>query len=275
MWNDENVVEPKIDDEASQEEEKEQQEEDQSLADRGRRRKTITTQTLGESSRRSSPPPPTCPTPRTPETVGESSRRSPPPPLTRPSSYGHSPLLPTTQPDTHMFLPRTPSMSVHPYHFDPYAPGPSSSYMDHRMPTHSMHGSLPSYMPSPFTLPYYNYNIPYSSCSFHPTTYRKVSMLEWFNPLSLIALVVEVNRVNTRKKLSQVIEFNRLSRTYKHGEIQVEIEYDRFATRRSNVDVDRTVSHLCMSFFHVMVISWICIFLRFFFLLFFFLLLVL
>ncbi|KAK9138239.1 hypothetical protein Sjap_008833 [Stephania japonica] len=169
LWNDENVVELDIDDEASQEEEEEQQKEDQSLADRGRKRKTTTTQTLGESGRRSSPPPPTRPTPRTSETVGESSKRSPPPPLTRPSSYGYSPLPPLTQPDAHMFLPRTPSMSIHPYHFDPYAPGPSSSYMDHRMPTHSMHGSLPQYMPSPFTPPYYNYNIPYSGDgSFRP-----------------------------------------------------------------------------------------------------------
>ncbi|KAK9130942.1 hypothetical protein Sjap_011429 [Stephania japonica] len=52
-------------------------------------------------------------------------------------------------------------------------------------------------------------------------------------PLSLIALVVEVNRANTRKKFSRVIELNRLSRMYKHGEIHIEIEYDRFATRRS------------------------------------------
>ncbi|KAK9138470.1 hypothetical protein Sjap_009064 [Stephania japonica] len=157
-----------------------------------------------------------------------------------------------------MFLPRTLSMSVHPYHFNPYDPGPSSSYMDHRMPTHLMHGSLPSYMPSPFTPPYYNYNISYrGDGSFMPllgmpphvpftlphTGSQYVGMVQ---PLSLIALVVEVNRVNTRKKFSRVIEFNRLSRTYKHGEIHVEIECDRFATRRSNINVDRTTSHLYM-----------------------------
>ncbi|KAK9109611.1 hypothetical protein Sjap_017671 [Stephania japonica] len=261
MWNDENVVEPQIDDEASQEEEEEQQEEDQSLADRGRRKMT---QTLGESSRRYSPPPPTRPTPRTSKTVDESSRRSPPPPLTHPSSYGYSPLPPLTQLDAHMFLSRTPSISVHPYHFDLYAPGPSSSYMDHRIPTHSMHGSLPQYMPSLFTPPYYNYNIPYSGDgSFMPLLgmppYAPFTLLHIGSPVcwngstpSLIALVVEVNRVNTRKKFSRVIELNRLSRTYKHGEIQVEIEYDRFAIRRSNVDVNKTASYLCMSFFHVM-----------------------
>ncbi|KAK9155853.1 hypothetical protein Sjap_003333 [Stephania japonica] len=80
-----------------------------------------------------------------------------------------------------------------------------------------------------------------------PYHIQEVSMLEWFNPLSLIALVVEVNRANTRKKFNRVIELNRLSRTYKHGEIHIEIEYDRFATQRSNVDVDRTASYLCMS----------------------------
>ncbi|KAK9138206.1 hypothetical protein Sjap_008800 [Stephania japonica] len=61
MWNDENIVEPEIDDEASQEEEEEQQEDDQSLANRGRRRKTTRTQTLGESIRRSPPLLPTRP----------------------------------------------------------------------------------------------------------------------------------------------------------------------------------------------------------------------
>ncbi|KAK9144842.1 hypothetical protein Sjap_004745 [Stephania japonica] len=103
------------------------------------------------------------------EAVGESARTFSSTTSNPPFFLWDSPLPPPTQPDAHMFLPRTPSMSVHPYHFDPYAPGPSSSYMDHRMPTHSMHGSLPQYMPSPFTSPYYNYNIPYSGDgSFRP-----------------------------------------------------------------------------------------------------------
>ncbi|KAK9130828.1 hypothetical protein Sjap_011315 [Stephania japonica] len=96
-------------------------------------------------------------------------------------------------------------------------------------------------MPSPFTPPYYNFNIPYSGDGsfmhllgipphvpfMQPHTGSQyVRMVQ---PLSLIALVVEVNRVNMRKKISQRIELNRLSWTYKHREIQVKIEYVRFA----------------------------------------------
>ncbi|KAK9104077.1 hypothetical protein Scep_020921 [Stephania cephalantha] len=61
-----------------------------------------------------------------------------------------------------MFVARPPSVSLSPYHFDPYAPGPSSSYVDHGMPHHQMFPSLPQYMPSPYTHTPYNYNMPYS-----------------------------------------------------------------------------------------------------------------
>ncbi|KAK9110163.1 hypothetical protein Sjap_018223 [Stephania japonica] len=105
---------------------------------------------MGESNKCSPPPPPTRLRPRTTETVGETC-----------PSHGYTPLPPPMQPEALMFVPRASNMSVHPYHFDLYAPGPSSSYIDHRMPTHSMHGSLPQYMSSPFTLPYY-YNVSYS-----------------------------------------------------------------------------------------------------------------
>ncbi|KAK9115268.1 hypothetical protein Syun_022065 [Stephania yunnanensis] len=66
------------------------------------------------------------------------------------------------QPEPQMFVPRPPIVNLPPYHFDPYAPGPSSSYVDHGMPRHQMYPSLPQYMPSPYTPPCYNYNMPYS-----------------------------------------------------------------------------------------------------------------
>ncbi|KAK9112105.1 hypothetical protein Scep_019624 [Stephania cephalantha] len=50
-----------------------------------------------------------------------------------------------------MFVPRPPSVNLPPYYFDPYAPGPSSSYVDHGMPHPQMYPSLPQYMPSPYT----------------------------------------------------------------------------------------------------------------------------
>ncbi|KAK9125406.1 hypothetical protein Scep_014252 [Stephania cephalantha] len=55
-----------------------------------------------------------------------------------------------------------PFVNLPPYHFDPYAPGPSSSYVDHGMPHRQMYPSLPQYMPSPYTPTPYNYNMPYS-----------------------------------------------------------------------------------------------------------------
>ncbi|KAK9142889.1 hypothetical protein Syun_012289 [Stephania yunnanensis] len=61
-----------------------------------------------------------------------------------------------------MFVPRPPSVNLPPYHFDPYAPGPSSSYVDHGMPHHQTYPSLPPYMPSPYTPTPYNYNMAYS-----------------------------------------------------------------------------------------------------------------
>ncbi|KAK9104744.1 hypothetical protein Scep_021588 [Stephania cephalantha] len=61
-----------------------------------------------------------------------------------------------------MFIPRPPIVNLPPYHFDPYAPGPSSSYVDHGLPHRQMYSSLPQYMPSPYTPTPYNYNMPYS-----------------------------------------------------------------------------------------------------------------
>ncbi|KAK9094203.1 hypothetical protein Scep_025672 [Stephania cephalantha] len=66
------------------------------------------------------------------------------------------------QPKPQTFVPRPPIMNFHPYHFDPYAPRPSSSYVDHEMPRHPVYHSLPQYMPSPYTPPCYNYNMSYS-----------------------------------------------------------------------------------------------------------------
>ncbi|KAK9163353.1 hypothetical protein Syun_004255 [Stephania yunnanensis] len=61
-----------------------------------------------------------------------------------------------------MFVTRPPSVNLPPYHFDPYAPGPSSSHVDHGMPHHQTYPSLPPYMPSPYTPTPYNYNMAYS-----------------------------------------------------------------------------------------------------------------
>ncbi|KAK9101347.1 hypothetical protein Scep_024777 [Stephania cephalantha] len=46
------------------------------------------------------------------------------------------------QPEPQMFVPRPPIMNLPPYHFDPCAPGSSSSYVDHGMPRHQMYPSL-------------------------------------------------------------------------------------------------------------------------------------
>ncbi|KAK9169722.1 hypothetical protein Syun_001862 [Stephania yunnanensis] len=86
------------------------------------------------------------------ENVGESSH----------SSHGYIPASSTPQPEPQMFVPRPPSVNLPPYHFDPYAPGPSSSYVDHGMPHHQTYPSLPPYMPSPYTPTPYNYNMAYS-----------------------------------------------------------------------------------------------------------------
>ncbi|KAK9140717.1 hypothetical protein Scep_010398 [Stephania cephalantha] len=64
------------------------------------------------------------------ETVGESSQRSS-----------------TPQQEPQMFVPSPPSVNLPPYYFDPYAPGLSSSYVDHGMPHPQMYPSLPQYMP--------------------------------------------------------------------------------------------------------------------------------
>ncbi|KAK9111476.1 hypothetical protein Scep_018995 [Stephania cephalantha] len=85
-----------------------------------------------------------------------------------------------------MFVPRPPSVNLPPYYFDPYAPGPSSSYVDHEMSHPQMYPSLPQYMPSPYTPTPHTYNMPYggdpsfmnllttcaASYSFSPTPYR-------------------------------------------------------------------------------------------------------
>ncbi|KAK9140156.1 hypothetical protein Scep_009837 [Stephania cephalantha] len=117
------------------------------------------TETAAESSRRSPPPHPSRSRARRTKTVGDSSQRSSPP---RHFSHGYIPTLSPMQPEPQMFVPRAPIMNLPPYHSDPYAPGPLSSYMDHGMPRHPMYPSLPQYMPSPFTPPYYNYNMSYS-----------------------------------------------------------------------------------------------------------------
>ncbi|KAK9094837.1 hypothetical protein Scep_026306 [Stephania cephalantha] len=175
LWNDGIAVRPKIHDETFEQKE---EEDDQGRSNRRVRRRTTQTKTMGESSRcphpprlsrrtkttaessrRSPLPHPSRLRARRTKTVGESNQRSSPP---RPSSHGYIPTLSPMQPEAHMFVRRPPTMNLPPYHFDPYAPMPSSSYMDHGMPKHSMYGSLPQYMSSPFTLPCYNYSMPYS-----------------------------------------------------------------------------------------------------------------
>ncbi|KAK9127171.1 hypothetical protein Syun_015968 [Stephania yunnanensis] len=103
-----------------------------------------------------------------------------------------------------MFVPRPPSVNLPPYHFDPYAPGPSYSYVDHGMPHHQTYPSLPPYMPSPYTHTPYNYNMAYSGDpSFmnlltmprphvpFPNPMREATISGWFHLLFLVASMSE------------------------------------------------------------------------------------
>ncbi|KAK9104078.1 hypothetical protein Scep_020922 [Stephania cephalantha] len=122
-------------------------------------RPSTQTEIAAESSRRSPPARSSRSRVSRTETVGESTQRSSPPTH---SSHGYIHASSTPQPEPQMFVARPPSVSLSPYHFDPYAPGPSSSYVDHGMPHHQMFPSLPQYMPSSYTHTPYNYNMPYS-----------------------------------------------------------------------------------------------------------------
>ncbi|KAK9094296.1 hypothetical protein Scep_025765 [Stephania cephalantha] len=107
-------------------------------------RPSTQTEIAAESSRRSPPARSSRSRASRTETVGESSQRSSPP-----------------QQEPQMFVPRPPSVNLPPYYFDPYAPWPSSSYVDHGMPHPQMYPSLPQYMPSPYTPTPHTYNMPY------------------------------------------------------------------------------------------------------------------
>ncbi|KAK9135013.1 hypothetical protein Syun_014343 [Stephania yunnanensis] len=82
----------------------------------------LTTEIVAESSRRCPPARSSRSRASRTETVGESSQRSS-----------------TPQPEPQMFIPRPPSVNLPPYHFDPYAHGSSSSYVDHGMPHPQMY----------------------------------------------------------------------------------------------------------------------------------------
>ncbi|KAK9121415.1 hypothetical protein Syun_019032 [Stephania yunnanensis] len=128
-------------------------------------RPSTQTEIAAESSRRSPPARSSRSRVSRTETVGESSH----------SSLGYIPASSTPQLEPQMFVPRPPSVNLPPYHFDPYAPGPSSSYVDHGMPHHQMYPSLPRYMPSPYTPTPYNYNMPYSG---DPSFMNLLTMLQ-------------------------------------------------------------------------------------------------
>ncbi|KAK9126107.1 hypothetical protein Scep_014953 [Stephania cephalantha] len=173
LWNDRIDVEQTI----NEENEEDDEEEDQGKSNIEVRRRTTKTEIVGkstrrprpprpsrrtetaESSRRSPPPRSSHPRARRIETVGERSQRSSPPCHSSPE---YIPTLSSMQPEPQMFVPRPPIMNLPPYHFDPYAPGSSPSYMNHGMPRHPMYHSLPQYMSSPFTPLCYNYNMSYS-----------------------------------------------------------------------------------------------------------------
>ncbi|KAK9143005.1 hypothetical protein Syun_012405 [Stephania yunnanensis] len=62
-----------------------------------------------------------------------------------------------------MFVPGPPSVNLPPYHFDPYAPGPSFFKRGSTWNASSSNVSItPPYMPSPYTPTPYNYNMAYS-----------------------------------------------------------------------------------------------------------------
>ncbi|KAK9148595.1 hypothetical protein Scep_007352 [Stephania cephalantha] len=174
LWHDGIDVEHDINEDNEQEDE----EDDQGETNREVRRRRTRPETVRERTKRPPPPRPFTQT----EIAAESSIRSPPAHSSRPrasrteivadssqrsslpshSSHGCIPALSTMQPEPHMFVPRPQIVNLPPYHFDPYAPGPSSSYVDHGMLRHQMYLSLPHYMPSPYTPPCYNYNMSYS-----------------------------------------------------------------------------------------------------------------
>ncbi|KAK9148773.1 hypothetical protein Scep_007530 [Stephania cephalantha] len=243
LWNSRIDVEQAID-----EENEEEDEDDQDESNREVRRRKTQTQIVGGSTRSPRPPRPSrrtetaaesnrrSPTPcssrlreRRTETVGDSSQRSSPPCH---SSHGYIPTLSPMQPEPQMFVPSAPIMNLPPYHFDPYAPGPSSSYMDHGMPRHPMYPSLPQYMPSPFTPPCYNYNMSYiGDGSFMKPPHVPFGQphtgsqfLGRFNLRFLEALVPDVSRVNRKKNINRlnkiqcnISNLDKLNRMYKHN----------------------------------------------------------
>ncbi|KAK9112491.1 hypothetical protein Scep_020010 [Stephania cephalantha] len=155
-----------------------------------------------------------------------------------------------------MFVPRPPSVNLPPYYFDPYAPGPSSSYVDPGMPHPQMYPSLPQYMPSPYTPTPYNYNMAYSGDpSFmnlltmpqphvpFPNPMQEANISGWFHLLFLVASVAEVSRVKNQRKRNNLLDvihrktsyLNKLNRMYKHI-VQQDKEYVRFASPSNNVN---------------------------------------
>ncbi|KAK9089814.1 hypothetical protein Scep_028896 [Stephania cephalantha] len=104
-------------------------------------RPSTQTEIAAESSRRSPPARSSRSRVSITKTVDESSQRASPPTH---SSHGYIPASTTPQPEPQMFVPWPPSVNLPPYHFAPYAPGPSSSYVDHGMPHYQI--GDPSFM---------------------------------------------------------------------------------------------------------------------------------
>ncbi|KAK9159708.1 hypothetical protein Syun_006049 [Stephania yunnanensis] len=165
------------------------------------------------------------------ETVGESSQRSSSPTH---SSNGYIPASSTHQPEPQIFVLRAPSVNPPSYHFDPYALGPSYSYVDHGMSHLQMYSSLSQYMLNPYTPTPYKYNMSYSgdpslmnllTMTQHvlfPNSIQEASILRSFYLLFLRASVAEVSRVKRQRKrinLLDVIQWktsylNNLNRMY-------------------------------------------------------------
>ncbi|KAK9093840.1 hypothetical protein Scep_025309 [Stephania cephalantha] len=255
MWNDGIDVEHDI----NEENEEDDEEVDQGESNREVRRRRTRTETMGENTRRPRPPRPSrqadiaaessrrfppahssrLKASRT-ETVGESSQRSSPP---RHSSHGYIPTSSPMQPEPQMFVPKPPIMNLPLYHFDPYAPGPSYSYVDYGMPRHQMYPSLPQYMPSPYTPPCYNYNMSYSrDDSFmnllsmpppHVPFVQPHTGSQYFGmvqPPIFGSINIEVSRVKHQMKninrlddiQCKISNLNNLNRMYKHN-VQLDI----------------------------------------------------
>ncbi|KAK9134733.1 hypothetical protein Syun_014063 [Stephania yunnanensis] len=135
--------------------EQEDEEDDHGETNIEMRRRRTRPETVRERTRRPRPP---CSSTQS-DIAAESSRRSPPARLSRLRSSTSETVGETSQrssPPTHssqgyILVARSPIVNLSPYHFDPYALGPSSPFVDHGMPHRQMYRSLTQYVPSPYT----------------------------------------------------------------------------------------------------------------------------